>query len=396
MIRTLLAVAVALGSVFAHAAVPERPPQFVLLAFDGSKDISFWEESRAFAEANNLDFTYFVSGVYFILDKDHVPTKTYPYYTEPHSGVSKSNIGWGGTDLSVMKQRLQEVKLAMAEGNEMASHANAHFDGSNYSQAQWELEFKQFTQIMSNVWDRYDAGNEPQGWKEYFANDVVGFRAPLLGIGATGEAEGNALEKFNFTYDTSRVGKTTYWPTRAYGGFWNFPLAGLPVVGEDGKIKKKKNGADLTTLSMDYNFYYTHSNGVKGDPSQFKRYENEMYNSYMAYFNKNYVGNRGPVHIGHHFSKWNGGAYWKAMQRFAKNVCKMKEVKCVTYKELVNFVNQNEANIADYQKGNFSRDGMPSLPNGATPASLANTELSDAALDEVRAMPQDPAEAHEE
>jgi hypothetical protein len=118
-----------------------------------------------------------------------------------------------------------------------------------------------------------------------------------------------------------------------------------------------------------------------------------MYQSYKSYFDKNYYGNRGPVHIGHHFSKWNGGAYWKAMQRFAKYACKQPEVRCVTYKELVAFMNANEKNIPDYQKANFS-NGVLKTP-GLLPIKFP-ADLSDAELDEVRAMPMDPPEAHED
>jgi len=46
----------------------QRPPQYVMLAFDGSKSLSFWESSRAFARDSNVRFTYFISGVYFVDD----------------------------------------------------------------------------------------------------------------------------------------------------------------------------------------------------------------------------------------------------------------------------------------------------------------------------------------
>ncbi len=366
-------------------AAPERPPQFVLLAFDGSKNIDFWQESRDFAAANDVRFTYFMSGVYFLLDGDK------NQYVEPQHGKGKSNIGWGGTSLDVMKSRLQQVKKAMEEGHEMASHANAHFDGSGYSEAQWDSEFDQFTSIMSTVWQRYDKKNEPAGWVDYFSNGgVIGFRAPLLGVSA---GLWETIKSQDFMYDTSRIDKMTYWPQRVSGdGFWNFPLAGLPVIGEDGKIKKKSNGNDLTTLSMDYNFYVTQSKGIDGGSANHKRYENEMYNSYINYFNKNYYGNRAPIHIGHHFSKWNGGAYWKAMQRFAKSVCAQPEVVCGTYKELVEFVNKNKANIADYQKGNFSNGAMKS-PAGLIPVKVTR-DLGEAELEELRNGPRDNAEAH--
>ena len=41
----------------ASAATVARPTQFVILAFDGSYALPFWEESLAFAKTNNLKFT---------------------------------------------------------------------------------------------------------------------------------------------------------------------------------------------------------------------------------------------------------------------------------------------------------------------------------------------------
>jgi hypothetical protein len=119
-------------------------------------------------------------------------------------------------------------------------------------------------------------------------------------------------------------------------------------------------GSGKNTLSMDYNFYIADSKGV-ADPNAANHatYERQMTDTYMQYFQSNYYGNRAPVHIGHHFSKWNGGAYWKAMQTFAKRVCGLPEVKCVTYKALTEFEVQNESKIADYQAGNFQKMVRP-------------------------------------
>ncbi len=46
----------------------DRPPQFVVLAFDGSLNLDFWKESRQFAREAGVKFTYFISGTYFLND----------------------------------------------------------------------------------------------------------------------------------------------------------------------------------------------------------------------------------------------------------------------------------------------------------------------------------------
>jgi hypothetical protein len=353
------------------AKVP-TPPQFVLLAFDGSKNVDFWKASRSFASTAGVRFTYFMSGVYFLLDADKNK------YVEPKHGAGKSNIGFGGTSLSVMKDRLEQVRLAMAEGHEMASHANGHFDGSNYTITQWESEFTQFTSLMSKAWDRYNDPAEPAGWKPYFASKVLGFRAPLLGTG-NGIAVGKALKTHAFHYDTSKPKEMGHWPKKI-DGIWDFPLAGLRIVGSNKK-----------TLSMDYNFYVAQSNAQTGPSSKFQEYEDQMFKTYVAYFDRSYFGNRAPIHIGHHFSLWNGGAYWKAFQRFARYASAKPNVICGTYKELLAFVDANAAKLADYEAGNFDK---PTLAKGQR--MTRQKPLTEDDLKKLRAQFNEPAYAHED
>ena len=110
---------------------------------------------------------------------------------------------------------------------------------------------------------------------------------------------------------------------------------------------------------MDYNFYYADSAG-KPDPINAEKYRQQMYKTYMAYFYSNYYGNRAPINIGHHFSKWNGGAYWMALNDFVNSVCSKVEVKCVGYQALVQFMNNlNVATRHEYQVGNFPKLPIP-------------------------------------
>jgi hypothetical protein len=328
-----------------QAASIARPPQFVILAFDGSYSLPFWRESRAFATANNLKFTYFISGVYFI------PNAAKAGYDGPRNGVGKSAIGWGGTTDEIA-ERYAEVKLAAAEGHEIASHANGHFDGSSWSESDWNSEFDQFDKIIFE-----GVGVRPPQLG-FGPRDVVGFRAPQLG-----HSPGlfKTLPNKSYTYDTSKSDAANYWPEQI-GGVWNFPLARVRIV-----------GSGKATLSMDYNFYVADSKG-EPDAANKETYKKQMIDTYMAYFQANYFGNRAPIHIGHHFSKWNGGAYWEAMQTFAKRVCGQPEVKCGTYKDLVKFVEEHKSERRDLQAGSFTQ--LP-RPPGASSSAVENIPASE-------------------
>lgn len=339
------------GDSQASALTADRPPQLVMLAFDGSLNLDFWAESRAFAKANNLHFTYFISGPYFLADAKKEA------YTGPHHAAGKSDIGFGGPASSI-GPRLEQVRLANAEGNEIGSHANGHFDGSSWSEEDWTSEFGQFEKLIfeagpNNGFEQPDLG--------IVLKDIVGFRAPLLGYSA---GLYPTLKNAGFVYDTSKTDATNYWPQKI-GGIWNFPLAQVKIVGSGKK-----------TLSMDYNFYYTQSKGLP-DSANKELYKKQMLDTYMQYFESNYFGNRAPVNIGHHFSKWNGGAYWEAMQEFAQRVCSQPEVKCITYKDEVAFMEANSDRIADYRAGNFEKMARP--PSVEEPeeveAPIADSEL---------------------
>jgi hypothetical protein len=371
----LLSMLVVFASSMSFAKVP-RPPQFVLLAFDGSKSLSFWRESRQFAASHNVDFTYFISGVYFLSDTNR------KNYVEPSRGAGQSAIGFGGVTADI-QSRVEQVRLASEEGHEMASHANSHYDGAKYTEQQWDSENSQFTSLMIDAWKNNGVEkNQPSWWRGYFgqtlSNDpgMVGFRAPLLGVG---NGLWKSLKNNGILYDTSRVDKMGYWP-KQINGIWNFPLASLTIVGSGKK-----------TLSMDYNFYVADSKGVAGPKTEHAAYEERMVKTYLAYFENNYFGNRAPVHIGHHFSLWNGGAYWRAMQRFAKAVCSRPEVVCGTYKELLAYMEKNKNSVEDLQAGDFDR-----LASSMKRQQPIMKELTDKEIEELRATLPNHFNAHDE
>lgn len=345
----------------------DRPPQYVFLAFDGSLNLDFWRESLEYARTANaqgrpLKFTYFLSGVYFL----HSGNKS--MYEAPRLGRAKSAIGWSGS-LADIGPRVDFLNLAYSEKHEMASHANSHFDGSGndssdpmygkkWTEADWSYEFKQFNDLIFGVYKNNGlspSARFPNGLL-FTPKQITGFRAPKLGVS---DGLWPALNKYGFKYDTSKVASMTYWPQKSAHGIWNYPLAEIPVVGTAKK-----------TLSMDFNFYVSQTRGtgamLAANPSLRPVLEQQMYDSYMNYFATNYYGRRAPIHIGHHFSKWNGGAYWAAMKRFGDTVCKMKEVKCVAYDVYTAWLESlPAATLNAYRAGNF--DKLPAGPNNVRP-----------------------------
>lgn len=333
----------------------QRPCQFVALAFDGSKSLNFWQRSLDFAkETSNrigpVRFSYFISGVYFLTESNKQT------YVDPRDSTQagRSAIGFGGT-ADELVGRIQYVDRALAESHEIASHANGHFDGASWNAAQWRLESAQFNRFIVNVFSINNLVNEVfttnwiRDWAQHFDRRFNGFRAPLL---ANNPSMRQVLKEFGFTYDTSQVADRNLWPRKTGEGLWQFPLAPLTIA-----------GTAKRTLSMDYNFYMAQSNAQNaGNPELYAQYEEQMVQTYLKYFKDSYEGNRSPINIGHHFSLWNGGAYWRAMKRFAEAVCGLPEVVCGTYRELENYLESVPASqLAQFERGAFPKVQTPPI-----------------------------------
>lgn len=279
-------------------------PQYIAMAFDGSKSLEMWQQSLDFAAANDIKFTYFVSGVYFLTDDNA------GYYEGPRRNRGRSDIGFGGT-VEEVAIRIAFVRRAYQEGHEIASHANGHWNGTNWSKDEWFDELDQFQDIMANTHKINGIPNTNKREWRRIVESITGFRAPLLAGGASMRA---ALSERGYTYDTSQTATRNYWPQKSASGLWNFPLASLPL------------GAG-SVLSMDYNFYVLHRTSGSAPRTSMER-------AYRRYFNNNYNGVRAPMHIGHHFARWRSGAYWQALKNFSLEVCAGEDVVCGTYKGL--------------------------------------------------------------
>ncbi len=364
----------------------ERPPQFVLLAFDGSKDTKFWSESVEFADTikttsdypeknqNLLRFTYFINPTYYT-----DINKKYNYKTPGLGGKSVSCIGWSDSK-EIIPLRVDRTNAAFVKGHEIGSHANSHCDqsgkdkdnpmfGHAWSEEDWTSEFEQFNKLLFGVYSLNELGSPtkylPTGLA-FSQTDIVGFRAPLL---ETTDGLWPTLAKFQFRYDTSKTASSTYWPQKQLWGGWNFPLATIKIA-----------GTNRTTLSMDYNWLYFHSGGASKPnltPKEREAFKQQMVDSYKYYFKINYYGGRGPVNIGHHFSQWNDGAYWQALKEFAAFVCNQKEVRCVTYSEYASWLDKvDDQTLNQYRAGQFEK-----YPNDGSIKDIAAPLLANVRID---------------
>jgi hypothetical protein len=297
-------------------------PQFVLISFDGSKNLEMWEETRRFARemtgaGKPLHFTYFISGVYFL-----PPNKAYLYHP-PLFPPGTSRIGFSDTPAEI-PSRVEEVKEALKEGNEIASHLSGHFAaGSLWGKGAWTSEITQFKSLLSNV------GPNAGSPEIEFPNlgIITGIRTPNL---SKNLSLYESLGEAGFTYDSSYVGKPNDLPYKI-GKIWEVPLKDIPLW-----------GTKQTVISMDYNFWSRQSDAkdiAKKGTALYNKFHDQMLKSYQEYFSSVYSGNRAPVVIGHHFSLWNDGVYWQALKDFVAEVCGIPDVYCTTFSTYVNYLN---------------------------------------------------------
>lgn len=359
---------------WAKNVVVERPPQFIAFAFDGSYNNDVWQYSRDYSKfKKNLGidtrFTFFINPVYLLTPA------TKSVYKAP-GGNRGSAIGWGDDNADV-SERIDQMNEAYLEGHEIGSHAVGHFNGSTWSRQDWQSEFSQFDYIVKNLFSINSLGKTKKQHKSLlFLKDIVGFRAPQLGVS---DGLFPVLAENGFTYDTSKVDMENYWPKRNAYGTWNFPLAQI-----------KEPGAARRWISMDYNFCVRDSARILSEQpdtlsltaydskrgktiknndkfclkaitaEQKAKVKKNMMDLYRAYFNNNYYGNRAPMHIGHHFSSWMSGAYLEVFFEFANEVCSKPEVKCGTYADLQKFVeSKSNMELNALQAGNFIKLPRP-------------------------------------
>ncbi|WP_105429061.1 polysaccharide deacetylase [Neorhizobium sp. T6_25] len=297
-----------------------KPKQLVMVSFDGAGANNLWQRSRDLARRTNAHFTYFLSCT-LVIERANAKS-----YQAPNEKPGKSNIGFAQTAAEA-RERLGHVWQAHLEGHDISSHTCGHFDGKDWTAADWTAEFTTFHDVMTDAWKTSGAGSdEPPGWKNFVATGITGFRAPYFSIGpGLVEAERRA----GIRYDASLVTKGPMMPEEK-GGLIRF---GLPLIPE--------GPAGRPIIAMDYNLFIRHSGGID-NPSSSAEFEERAYSAFKAAFDKEHDGDRIPLQIGLHFVEMNGGAYWRAMERLVTEVCGKQDVACVSYPEAIRLIRERE------------------------------------------------------
>lgn len=294
----------------------ERPKQLLLVSFDGAHDNRLWVRSRDLGKRANARFTYFLSCTTLI------PRARAQDYKAPGIKAGRSNIGFAlSTDEVAV--RLDNIWKAKTEGHEIASHTCGHFDGKDWTKAEWLKEFETFDRVLANAWkDNGLAEREPEGWADFVENGITGFRAPYL---SAPDSLFQAEREHGFRYDASAVTHDPAMPVQK-GGIARF---GLPLIPEGPKSRR--------IIAMDYNLFIRHSAGID-HPSKGDEFAERSYKAFKQAFEQQYNGDRMPLQIGLHFVTMNGSAYWAAMERLVAEVCPRPDVACVTYAEALDML----------------------------------------------------------
>jgi peptidoglycan/xylan/chitin deacetylase (PgdA/CDA1 family) len=298
------------AAAFAESAAP--PTQYVIISFDGAQHIEQWQRSRELAKRTGATFTYFLSCVY-LLSPEHRHD-----YKAPGEKPGKSNVGFA-TSKEEVAARLEQIWLARSEGHDIGSHACGHFDGSNWSRSDWNAEFKSFRTVLENAYAINGIDGEPDGWRHFVDTEIRGFRAPYL---STGRELYQALADSGYAYDASGISRGPGQPA-AEAGIVRFAL---PQIPEGPKSRP--------VIAMDYNMFVRHSGGFERDDKD-ASFENRAYDAFQKAFQAEYTGKHTPLELGFHFTLMNGGAYWRALERFAEGVCGKPDVACVSYRDYI-------------------------------------------------------------
>ncbi|QPC88636.1 polysaccharide deacetylase [Mesorhizobium sp. NBSH29] len=291
-------------------AVADSRTQYVLISFDGAHDLRQWRRSRELSQKTGAKFTYFLSCVFLL------SPETRGNYRPPAKAPAKSNVGFA-LENDEVEQRLSEIWGARGEGHEIASHGCGHFDGSGWSEVDWGSEFSSFRSILRDAYSQNAIAGEPEGWRRFAETEIKGFRAPYL---ATNKALYAALAEHGLDYDASTVSLGPVEPARV-ASVMRFSL---PQIAE--------GPARRPVIAMDYNLFVRHSAGIERTDED-SAFQTRAYDAFIAAFNQEYEGARVPLQMGFHFTLMNGGAYWRALERFAETVCSLPEVACVSYRD---------------------------------------------------------------
>ncbi|TDC68856.1 hypothetical protein [Streptomyces hainanensis] len=310
----------------------ERPPQFVVVSWDGAAalDDGLFPRFRELAGELGAAMTFFLSGLYLL------PEAQRETYLPPRNAPGASDIGYL-TDAHI-RDTLEQLRAAWLEGHEVGTHFNGHFlagDGSvgNWTSDDWREEIAQVKTFVTR-WRTHTGFDDLDPLPFDHETELVGGRTPgLLG-------QENLLPvaaELGWRYDASSPGGLQIWPERR-DGVWDFPLQTLPFPGHDFEV-----------LAMDYSMLANQSgDATQGDPAQFDTWRQQATGAFLGGFERAYTSNRAPLFIGNHFEQWNGGIYMDAVEDSLREMATYDEVRFVSFRQLCDWLDaQSEQVLTD-------------------------------------------------
>lgn len=303
----------------------QKPPQFIVVSFDGAGNPNLWKHWLQVSHDTGAHFTFFLSGVYLLTEA------TRKHYLPPRHAPGSSDIGFaiteGGPDpVAAIGHLIDNLNTAYLSGHEIGSHFNGHFCSlsrgvGSWNRADWTQEIHQFDQLMDNV----NANNGLSSPHPVFTSKaVLGARTPCLA--GKPSALYPAEVAAGWRYDASTNAPEGVWPFRK-GGLWQMPLASARVA-----------GTSRHTLSSDYNMYTFQTSAKRGPASRFPALRSQALATWQGLYDRSYRGDRSPVIIGNHFETWNGGAYTDSLTDFLEANCRKPDTYCVSNEELLHWL----------------------------------------------------------
>lgn len=318
-----------------------RPPQFVVVSFDGAGDPVIVTRFRDLARAEPVRYTFFLAGYYLFSQATRTVYQPpgHPAGTSP-GGVAVPPAGY--TAAQWIRAIVEADLSAGADGHEIGTHFAGHFcDTATWPASWWRQELDQVELLAANV--SANNGIVPPV-DNPLRNGIGGVRTPCL-AGDFAVVD-NVLAERAIHYDASLVHGERQWP-RAYGSVWRMGPASVPIA-----------GTTKSTLAADYNLDVSVNGGtLTATPARAAELRAITRDTYRAYFERSYHGNRAPVEIMHHTQPWASNAYHDGLIDVLTAVCGLPEVQCVSYDMLTDWLDDHAAQIPAFERGEF-----PKLP----------------------------------
>jgi hypothetical protein len=328
-----------------------RPPQFVVVSFDGGGWDEKWDSWLALGGRVPFRFTVFLSGPYLL------SSRTRTAYHPPGRPPGTADIRWrSAVDLPV---EIGNLNRAVAAGDEIGTHFNGHFcagsatgaGGGSWGTSSWNGELTQFFGLLRD-YRRNNPGRDLPPLA-VAGTDILGSRTPCL--------EGRpstlypVLARHGLSYDSSFTRPGISWPSRdPRTGIWRFGMHLFPV---HGTLPDGRRGLPVTT--MDYNYWYAQRRARHASPAQAARDSAQVLATYLDLYRSASDGARAPLVLGNHFEDWNHDAYSTALARFLTQVCSRPGTRCVPFRDVIAWMQVQPPAVLTALQHARSADDLP-------------------------------------